>query len=45
MKILALKSKYNDHCTDTLIINDDEVDNVIKEKGDKFDITVNNWFG
>ena len=45
MKILALKSKANPHCTDTKICNDDEVDAIIAEKGDKFNITVNNWFG
>ena len=45
MKILALQSKYNSHCCDTIICEDDKVDAVIAEKGDKYNITVNEWFG
>jgi len=45
MKILALQSKYNSHCCDTIICEDDKVDAVIAEKGDKYNITVNDWFG
>ena len=45
MKILALQSKYNSHCTDTIICEDSEVDAIVAEKGDKFNIVINNWFG
>lgn len=45
MKILALQSKYNSHCCDTIICEDNEVDAIIAEKGERFNITVNNWFG
>lgn len=45
MKILALQSKYNSHCCDTIICEDNEVDAIIAEKGKVFNITVNNWFG
>lgn len=45
MKILALQSKYNSHCCDTIICEDNEVDAIVAEKGDKFNIVVNNWFG
>ena len=45
MKILALQSKYNIHCTDTIICEDNEVDAIIAEKGERFNIVVNEWFG
>lgn len=45
MKILALQSKYNKYATDTIICNDDEVDAIIAEKGERFNIIVNEWFG
>ena len=45
MKILALQSKYNIHCTDTIICEDNEVDAIIAEKQERFNIVVNEWFG
>lgn len=45
MKILALQSKYNSHCCDAIICEDNEVDAIIAEKGKTFNITINNWFG
>lgn len=45
MKILALQSKYNSHYTYTIMCDDSEVDAIVAEKGERFNITVNNWFG
>lgn len=45
MKILALQSKYNEHCTDCIICNDDEVESVVAKKKDNWNIVINNWFG
>ena len=45
MKILALQSKYNSHCTDTIICEDSEVDAIVAERQANWNIVINNWFG
>lgn len=45
MKILALQSKSNKYATDTIICQDDEVEDIIAKKKDCWNIVVNDWFG
>ena len=43
-KIIAFTSKYNVHCVETVICDDDKVDEEIKKRNN-YNYVVNNWFG